>query len=144
MASSKRNKRLTLEDSAAPRLRQQPDRHIRCGQLPMRLLLTACEQSVDAERIPNADDVARGVVIEPESDVEIHLLSRAQTIHSSRIEELARPGMFGVIADIFGTKARPLRYLHLDDKGCFSDAFGGRLQGMEEFRQHATQTPAIV
>jgi hypothetical protein len=42
--------------------------------------LLDCEQSIEPERIADSDNVARGVVIKPESDVEIDLLCWTQTI----------------------------------------------------------------
>jgi hypothetical protein len=47
------------------------------------LIFYAFEQSIKPEGIPYSDDVARGIMIEPESNMEIDLLSWTQAIYSS-------------------------------------------------------------
>jgi hypothetical protein len=44
-------------------------------------------------------------MVEPESDMKIDLLRRAQMIQSTRIQELARASILRVIADIFHEQA---------------------------------------
>src|SRR5260370_22628017 len=83
-------------------------------------------------------------MIEPERDMEIDLLSWAQTIRSARVQELARTGILGVIANIFHEQARLLGYFLLDHKGSFRNAFGCQVRGAEEFSQHAAHPPTIV
>jgi hypothetical protein len=53
-------------------------------QRPIRpLIFYAFEQPIKPEGIPYSDDVARGIMIEPESNMEIDLLSWTQAIYSS-------------------------------------------------------------
>src|SRR5258707_453373 len=53
----------------------------------------ACEKPIEPERIPDADNVARGIVIESERNVEVDLLGSVHMIHRARaIMQSPRPG----------------------------------------------------
>src|SRR6478736_1686791 len=45
------------------------------------------EQSIEAERIPDADNITRGIVIEPERNVEVDLLGSVHMIKRARIQQ---------------------------------------------------------
>ena len=71
----------------------------------------AGEQSIEPERIPDADNITRSIVIEPERNVEVDLLGSVHMIQRARIQEQAGTGTFGIVADIFGKQAKFLRQL---------------------------------
>jgi hypothetical protein len=52
---------------------------------PPSLISRACEQAIKPEGISDSDNIARSVVIESESDMEVDLLGWAQAIHPARI-----------------------------------------------------------
>ena len=77
----------------------------------------ACEQPIKPERVTDTDNVARGVVIESERNVEVDLLGSVQTNHRAGIQEQARTRTFRIVADIFGKQAKLLGQLLFEHDG---------------------------
>jgi hypothetical protein len=77
----------------------------------------ACEQSIEPEGIPDADDIGWGIVVEPERNVEIDLLGSAHMIDRAGIEEQARTGTLRIVADIFGKEVKLLGQLFFEHEG---------------------------
>src|SRR6476469_7313601 len=102
------------------------------------------EQSIEAERIPDADNITRGIVIEPERNVEVDLLGSVHMIKRARIQEQAGTGTFGIVADIFGKHAKFLRQLLFQHEGGLGDALGREVRRAEELGEHAADAPAIM
>src|ERR1700759_3181865 len=66
------------------------------------------EQPVDAERVADADDIARSAVAQAVGDVEVDLLQAVDVIDSAGIPELARRTALRIVADIFSEDAELL------------------------------------
>src|SRR4030088_299775 len=75
------------------------------------------EQPVEAERIPDAEDIGWCVVVEADADVEIDLLGVGDAIAAAGVEEVARAAMDVVVADIFDEQEGLLADLPLDTEG---------------------------
>ncbi len=82
-------------------------------------------------------------MIQPEGDVKMTCWVGLRS-YSARILKLAQTCILRVIANLFDKQGRLLGYLLFDHKSCFRDAFGSKLGGAEEFRQHSAQAPTIV
>ena len=88
---------------------------------------TRSKQTIKAERIPQSKDKVRSIVVQPEANMEVDLLSWRKAISGARIEEMARAAMNGVISDVLDEDGGTLANLLLDHKSGFGGELAGRV-----------------
>ena len=63
------------------------------------------EQSINAKRVAEAESVGWRIIIQPERDMEIQLLTGRQEVHPSRVQQQYWTNPLGVVANIFREQA---------------------------------------
>lgn len=102
----------------------------------------ASEQAVKSNRIAQAKEIAWRSVGESKPYVKIDLLSSGKPISTAGVDDLARPAVVRVIANVFDKQVGVGADFPLDDKRRFGDRIALRLTGEPELCEHTTETPA--
>ena len=87
------------------------------------------EQAVKSNRIAQAKEIAWRSVGESKPYVKIDLLSRGKPISTAGVDDLARPAVVRVIANVFDKQVGVGADFPLDDKRRFGDRIALRLTG---------------
>src|SRR6202000_1293486 len=90
------------------------------------------------------ENIRRCVVVEANTNMEIDLLRGRDTIAAAGIEEVARPAVDVVVADIFDEEKRALGEFALEHEGRFGGDLVDRVRWCKEVCEHAIDAPTAA